>query len=87
MGVSVENITKEFGETAALAYSPVMTHVQSMIIQGVFERVRRLVPDAVVAIAHVLTVGLGHAGTLAKCVSWMTRATATGVLAVACCIN
>ncbi|GGH44759.1 amidohydrolase family protein [Microbacterium album] len=27
-----------FGEVAALAYSPIMTHVQSMIVQGVFER-------------------------------------------------
>lgn len=27
-----------FGEVSALAYSPIMTHVQSMIVQGVFEK-------------------------------------------------
>lgn len=27
-----------YGELSALAYSPIMTHVQSMIVQGVFER-------------------------------------------------
>lgn len=31
-------LTATFGETSALSYSPMMTHVQSLIVQGVFEK-------------------------------------------------